>query len=86
LLKTLPTKDRTALCGLKGNGSFLATLRAVGSGFHLGIVTGGGSTQAGGSLRLAGFAAFGFVLELFVVEEQLFSRCEYEVGAAVNTL
>jgi hypothetical protein len=28
----------------------------------------------------------GIVLELFVVEEELLACCEYELGAAVNTL
>jgi hypothetical protein len=86
LLETLPAEDRTALRRLKGNCSFLATLGAVGSGFYLGIITRGGCTQAGGSLRLTGFASFGLVLELFVMEEQLFSRREYKVSIAVNTL
>jgi hypothetical protein len=86
LLETLPTKDRPALCGLEGNGGFLATLRAISPGFYLGIVSGCRGTHVGGPLGLASFAAFGFVLELFVVEEKLFSRCEDEVGAAVNTL
>ena len=45
-----------------------------------------GSQGDGRPFGLAGFATFGFVLELFVVEEQLFSGCKDEVSAAVNTL
>jgi hypothetical protein len=38
------------------------------------------------TLRLALFAAFGVVLELFVVEENLFAGRKNELGAAVNAL
>jgi len=35
---------------------------------------------------LAILATFGFVLEILVVEEVLFSRCEYEICSAIYTL
>jgi hypothetical protein len=35
------------------------------------------------ALGLAVLTALGFVLEVFVVEEVLFSRCEYEICSAV---
>jgi hypothetical protein len=38
------------------------------------------------ALGLAGLTALGFVLELFVVEEELFTGREHEICAAVNTL
>ena len=38
------------------------------------------------SLAFAVLAAFGFVLELFIVEEQLFTRCEHEFRATIDAL
>lgn len=38
------------------------------------------------TLRLALFAAFGVVLEIFIVEEKLLPRRKDEVGAAINAL
>jgi hypothetical protein len=40
--------------------------------------------EDGHSLALAVFAALGFVLELFVVEELLFARGEKKLRAAVD--
>ena len=37
-------------------------------------------------LGLTGLAAFGLVLEVFVVEEVLFSRCEDKFCSAINAL
>jgi hypothetical protein len=37
-------------------------------------------------LAFAGFAPFGFVSEIFVVEEVLFSRCKYELRSAIHAL
>jgi hypothetical protein len=45
--------------------------------------TGTGRTLA---LGLACLAAFGFIFEILVVEEVLFSRCEYEIRAAIDAL
>jgi hypothetical protein len=42
--------------------------------------------QYGNSFCLAGFAPLGFVLELLVVEKQLFPGREDEVGPAVDAL
>jgi hypothetical protein len=38
------------------------------------------------AFRFAAFAPFGFVLEVLVVEEVLFSRCKYEIRSAIHTL
>jgi hypothetical protein len=43
-------------------------------------------TKRLGALTFAIFAAFGFVLELLVVEEELFARGENEIGATIHTL
>jgi hypothetical protein len=38
------------------------------------------------ALPFAVFATFGFVLELFVVEEQLFTRREHKFRATIDAL
>jgi hypothetical protein len=38
------------------------------------------------SLAFAVLAAFGFVLELLVVEKQLFTGCEHEIRATIDAL
>jgi hypothetical protein len=38
------------------------------------------------TLGLAILAALGLVLEIFIVEEVLFSRCEYKIGSAIDAL
>jgi len=67
---------------LKWHRGFPAALRAGGHGFRFGKAR-GRRTRAFG---LTVLAPLGFVLEVFVVEEVLFSRCEYEVCSAVYAL
>jgi hypothetical protein len=86
LLKALATKHRTALSWLKRDRGFLAALRAVGPRFRLGVVARSCNAQRRGTLRLTDLAPFRFVLELFVVKEQLFPSGEDEVRAAVHAL
>jgi hypothetical protein len=38
------------------------------------------------TLGLAILTALGLILEVFVVEEVLFSRCENEIGSAIRAL
>jgi hypothetical protein len=38
------------------------------------------------TLGLAILTALGLVFEVFVVEEMLFSRCEYKIGCAIDAL
>ena len=73
---------RPALGWLEGHRSFPTALRAGGHGFRFGKARGRRTLALG----LTSLAAFGFVLEVFVVEEVLFSRCEYEICSAVNAL
>ena len=77
----------TALCRFEGHGRLLAALRTGGARF--GFCEAGparrGSSQNRYPLRLARLASFGFVLELLIVEEQLFSGSKDEVAAAVDT-
>jgi hypothetical protein len=87
LLKTFSTEDGAALRGSEGDGGVLAALRATGAGFDAGIaLRSGGGTEYGDALGFAAFAPLGFVLELLIVEEQLFPGREDEIGAAVNTV
>jgi hypothetical protein len=78
--ETLATIDRTALRRLEGNGCLPAALRAIGHGLGFGE-TGTGGTLA---LCLASLAALGFILKILIVEEMLFSRCEYKFGTAID--
>jgi hypothetical protein len=47
-------------------------------------VAGRGCGENGYTLGLAGLTAFGLILELFVVEKELFPGGKDEVGAAVD--
>ena len=49
-------------------------------------ITGWRCSNQGKPLGFARFAAFGLVLELFVVKEQLFSGREQKLSATVDTL
>src|SRR5271157_3914676 len=86
LLEALPTENWPALGWLEGDGGLLAAARTVGPGFHSGTNSQGGCSGRGRPFGLAGLATFRFVLEVFIVEEQLFPGCKDEVSAAVNTL
>jgi len=80
--EALAAKDRAALRGLEGHRGFAAALGAHGRGFGLALSTNAASL----ALILTGLAALGFVLEVLVVEEVLFSRREYELCSAVYAL
>jgi hypothetical protein len=87
LLEAFPAKYRTALCWLERHGSFPLAAGADGLGFHSLIVAAIlRQSQCLGAFTLAVFAAFGFVFELFVVEEELFTSGENKVGATIYTL
>jgi hypothetical protein len=78
--KALAAKDGTSLGGLEGYRSFPTALRTTGHGLGL-CVTARGAL----ALSLAVLTALGLVLEILVVEEVLFSRCEYKLCSAVYT-
>jgi len=80
--EALPAEHRASLSRLEGNRGFPPALRAGGGGFRLALSSG----RAALALILASLAPFGFVLEVFVVEEVLFSRREYEFCSAVYAL
>jgi hypothetical protein len=87
LLEALAAKHRAALRWLERDGRFPLAAGADGLGFYSLIVAAVlWQSQRLGAFTLAVFAAFRFVLELFIVEEELFASGENEVGAAVHTL
>lgn len=87
LLEALAAKHRTALRWLERDSRFPLAAGADGLGFHSLIVAAVvWQSQCLGAFTLAVFAAFRFVLELFIVEEKLFASGENEIGAAVHTL
>ena len=73
---------RPALGWLEGHRSFPTALRAGGHGFRLGKARGRGTRALGFTI----LTALGLVFEVLVVEEVLFSRCEYEICSAVYAL
>jgi len=79
--EALPAEYRPPLRGFEGHGGFAAALRTNGHGFRL-----AGARWPRLPLALARFAAFGLVLEVLVVEEVLFSRCENKFGSALRAL
>jgi hypothetical protein len=85
LLEALPTEDGPALRRFEGHSSLLPTPGTTGSGLHSRVVAWRGASQGGDAFRFAGFTTFGLVLELFVVEKELFTGSKNEVGAAVDT-
>jgi hypothetical protein len=44
------------------------------------------ASQHGDPLILTGFATFGLVFELFIVEKRLFTSCEHKVRATIDAL
>ena len=87
LLETFAAEDRPSLRRLERNCGLLAALGTGSLCFRLvGNLTGRGRTQYGNSLCLTYLAAFWFVLELLIVEEQLFACSKNKIGPAVDTL
>jgi hypothetical protein len=88
LRKAFPAKNRPPLGWSEGDGGFFAALGAGGASFDarkvVRVAHGWWGAQDGDALGLAGFTALGLVLELFVVEKQLFSGGKDEVSAAVD--
>jgi hypothetical protein len=87
LLKALPAKHWTSLRRLERHGGFPLAPGADRFGFNsLVIAAILWQSQGLGPFAFAVFAAFWFVLELFIVKEELFASSEDEVGATVYTL
>lgn len=87
LLEAFAAEDRSSLRRLEWNCGLLAALGTGSPCFRLvGNLTGRGRTQYGNSLCLTHLAAFWFVFELLIVEEQLFACSKNKIGPAVDTL
>jgi hypothetical protein len=80
--KALAAKDRTALRRLEGHRGFPTALGAGGHGLGLSE----SSARSALALALARLTALGLILKTLIVEEVLFSRCEYEVCSAIYAL
>ena len=80
--KAFAAIHRPTLGGFEWNRGLPPALRACGHGFGLRE----SRARRALALGLAVLTALGFILEVLVVEEVLFSRCENEVCPAVNTL
>jgi hypothetical protein len=84
------TEDWPALRGSKRDGGIFATLGASGAGFDARVWVSvaarrGRRVENCYALGLAGFAALGLILELLIVEEQLFAGGEDKFRAAIDT-
>ena len=86
LLEALTAEHRASLRRLEGDGRLFAACRAAGLGLDLVVAAVAARSYLGRTFAFAGFAAFGFVLELFVVEEKLFAGGKNEIGPTINTL
>ena len=87
LLETLPAINRAALRRLERDCRLTLTAGADSLGFYALIIASAlRQTKRLGALALTCLTAFRFVLELFIVEEKLFTGSEDEVSAAVHTL
>src|SRR5690348_4699453 len=79
--ETFPAVDGPPLGGLERDRRFPAALRTRGHGLGFGI-----AARRSLALGLTRLAALGLVLEILVVEEVLFSRCEYKICSAIYAL
>ena len=86
LLEAFAAENWTSLRRLKGHGSFFAAVRAGRARLNLLISVCRSSTYCRCPLGFAGFTALGLVLELLIVEEELFASREEKLRAAVDAL
>jgi hypothetical protein len=83
LLKALAAIHRSPLRRAEWNGRFFSALRAVRFRFR---PHGTAPAATLGSLRLAGFATFWFVLKALVGEKHLLAGGKYELSTTLGTL
>jgi len=87
LLKALAAEYRTALRGFERDGGFTLAPGANCLCFYpLIIAAGGWNPQRLGALAFAVFATLGFIFELLIMKEKLFTGSENEVSATIDTL
>jgi len=80
--EALAAEYRPALSRLEGDRGFPAALGAGGGGLRLALSPG----RTALALVLTVLTPLGFVLEVLIVEEVLFSRREYEIRTAIDAL
>ena len=85
-MEALPAEHRTSLRRLKGDSGLLAAVGATRACFHFLVRVRRSRAHGRRALCLTRLAALGFVLELFVVEEELFASREEKFRAAVDAL
>lgn len=86
LLETFAAENRSALGRLERHCRFFSAIRTIRSRLNLCVRGPWRKTENLGALAFAGFASLRFVLELFIVKEQLFPSRKNEILAAVDTL
>ena len=86
LLEALAAEDRASLRWLERNRGVLAAAGTGCAGLDFLIIRGRICAYCSCALGLARLAALRLILELFVVEEELFTGCEQELRTAVHTL
>jgi len=87
LLEAFPAENGSPLGRAEGYGGLFVTTRTDRAGFDLVVDGRGGlpvAAKQGCALGLAELAAFGLVLELLVVEEQLLTGCEHKVIPTID--
>ena len=88
-LEAFPAQYRTTLRGLERDSCLFAASGACGARLHLLVeiaAAGSAMSHIRRALRLAILATLGFVLELFIVEKELFAGGKYEVVTAIHAL
>jgi hypothetical protein len=87
LLKAFAAQHRPPLRGTERDRGLFPALGAIRPRFSLRVrMPVCSSTQHGDPLALAALATFRFVLELFVVEKQLFASCKHELRTTIHAL
>ena len=71
---------------LERYGGFFTARGAAGLSLYFVVAAVATGADLGCAFAFAGLAAFGFVLELFVVEEKLFAGGKNEIGPTINAL
>src|SRR5437016_2547341 len=85
-LEAFAAVDRASLRGLEGDGGLLAAVGAHRLGLYLLVAVAGADAERLRAFSFAGLAALRFILELFIVEEQLFSGRKNKIRTAVHAL
>ena len=86
LLKALAAQYRPPLCGTERNSGFFPALRAIRPRLDLSVALSLGGAENRDPLSLAGLTTLGLILELLIVEKQLFAGGKDEIRTAIDAL